>query len=223
MKVRNFAAMANLSLRLSVSWRGRQAYASSMPHILSLLLSMACDNGDGHGSQTLIPNVSRTSSFVIMLVGAAVAGQGNDEFIDREEHRGGDMHLGVGSNWQTATNPKKDTQYMTCTELMDEYIKFQNDKSFIVHLGLEKPGKDNAIQATIDVGCLARLGGVLISGSANANQIVRRKMDIWKSDGNEDMVDNRYLKANYPLLVRLSISDTQQKRLRKYGNYQSSE
>ncbi|GJY99867.1 hypothetical protein Tco_0517297 [Tanacetum coccineum] len=28
------------------------------------------------------------------------------------------------------------------------------------------------------------------------------------SDGNEDMTDNRYLKANYPLLVRLSISDT---------------
>nr|GFA00063.1 hypothetical protein [Tanacetum cinerariifolium]GFA00065.1 hypothetical protein [Tanacetum cinerariifolium] len=75
-QVRNFAAMADLSLRLFVSWRGRQAYASSMPHILSLPLSMACDDGDGHGSQTLIPNVSRTSSFVITLVGAAVAGQG---------------------------------------------------------------------------------------------------------------------------------------------------
>ncbi|GJU47517.1 RNA-directed DNA polymerase, eukaryota, reverse transcriptase zinc-binding domain protein [Tanacetum coccineum] len=52
------------------------AYTSSMPPILSFPLSMACDDSDGHDSQTLIPNGRHIPSFVIMLVGAAVAGQG---------------------------------------------------------------------------------------------------------------------------------------------------
>ncbi|GJU04506.1 hypothetical protein Tco_1120936 [Tanacetum coccineum] len=202
--VRNFAAMTDLSLRLSVSWRGRKAYASSMPHILSLPLSMACDNGDGHGSQTLIPNVSRASSFVIMLVGAAVAGQGNGEFIDREEHRGGGMHLGVMRS--------------CCVDdgLFAEVIFFAGEGVSQFRLA------EKLMLALLFLGLNSWGGCVIDVYILNVNQrfIVSQGNTIQATinvDGNEDMVDNRYLKANYPLLIieekdkDLKISDEKTK------------